>query len=433
MLARNEGAEKHICKMLKLAKHLDTSRLRISGCIEPATQSSLAAEPKSVDVVDANGTLKYQLQSPHQRYAACNCQMAQQRMICHHQVACLLASSLDTAAAERAIYRLLGHRFGFLGGCSDHGIDLLWQELLSQPPPGRHTGTCIAASCAAALASGVMAANAQGGADNCNALDSAWHHAARSGHVESAAEPTVAPAAASIAAPAATPIMGQQAFDSGWQSLATRATAMFEGGGAPNAIPPQCRALIFSTVATAIAQCEEVVASATAGLQHTGAEFAGARFTGSLKRIPGLLERRKRNRRLAVAAKGAADVAEVEPGSEAAKPPQADFAHRSQLPGAAEKLQVSKAFANGRSAKQAAAHVQACLHEQDAHKAAAAVKGSSVPCDPPQKKVCQATGTTATEVPIAPMRSQPLRRAAPERGQYATLLDNEHQSDEDSM
>jgi hypothetical protein len=64
----------------------------------------------------------------------------------------LLASGLDQKAAERAICRLLGLHFGFLGGYSEDGIGLLWQKLTTQPPCGRID---------AAQQSGVPACNAE--------------------------------------------------------------------------------------------------------------------------------------------------------------------------------------------------------------------------------------------------------------------------------
>jgi hypothetical protein len=74
-------------------------------------------------------TLQYTMQSPLERYAACDCETGRQKSICHHQVAYLLFSSPDLVAAECLIYKMLGLRFGFLGGCVERDIAALSEAL----------------------------------------------------------------------------------------------------------------------------------------------------------------------------------------------------------------------------------------------------------------------------------------------------------------
>jgi hypothetical protein len=165
---------------------------------------------------------------------------------------------------------------------------------------------------------------------------------------------------------------------------------------------------------TVAAQVAQSGADAETGRLQTGANFAGVTFVGSLQRKKGCLERSKR-KRSCIAASGSAAGADSSAASAAhAASNQAEFAHQSQLPGAVEKLQVSKAWAHGRSAKQAAGHVQA---EQIAAAANA--------CAPSQKA---AKGPTAVapyggDVLSTPTRSQPRRSAAPALGKYTKLAE----------
>lgn len=417
VLARNEGAEKHICEMLKLAKAMNAERLQIAGSEGCTTQTALAAGPDAVDVLPRGpGTEQYQLTRPHEQYAACTCKMAQQRMICHHQVAFLLASSLDQRAAERAIYRLLGLRFGFLGGCSEEDIGLLWQELIEQPPSsladaahqsgtaGRDaqaTGTAPPRACSEMSAPAATAAAAE--------VDE--HAPAGSAGPAATAEPGTV-----VAAPSAQPPgMGQQAFESAVNAAIGIITAAAERAMAAEG--PQSRELFAGMLTTVAAQVNRAADDAVSGRVQPGADFAGATFVGSLKRKKGCLERSKNKRPRAAAAAIAAAPDGSAASAPGAAPAQKEFAHRSQLPGAVEKLQVSKAWAHGRSAKQAAEHVQACLNVQAAQKAAA----TNV-CKQPRKAAKEPDAGTP-DVPSVPTRSQPRRSAAPVLGKYSALAD----------
>jgi hypothetical protein len=145
--AENAQAPKHIIHMLRLAKCLDPSRFRqledSSFQVDDAQDCSGAqADEGIVQCVPAKvlvyskdkATLQCTMQRPSERYAACDCETGRQKNICHHQVAYLLFSSPDPVAAECLIYKMLGLRFGFLGGCTETDIAVLWAALSCQIP-----------------------------------------------------------------------------------------------------------------------------------------------------------------------------------------------------------------------------------------------------------------------------------------------------------
>jgi hypothetical protein len=143
----NAQAAKHIIQMLRLAKCFDPSRFRqledssfqgddAQDCNgAQADEGIIQCVPGKVLVCSKDkATLQYTMQRPSERYAACDCETGRQKRICHHQVAYLLFSSPDPVAAECLIYKMLGLRFGFLGGCTETDIAVLWEALSCQIP-----------------------------------------------------------------------------------------------------------------------------------------------------------------------------------------------------------------------------------------------------------------------------------------------------------
>ena len=141
--AQNTKASKHMMSVLKTAKQFDTTRF------EPQEADDAAAEaaPLRVAVLSSDKVHSlYTLTNPHDKYAACSCDLAVQQQICHHQVAWLLHQSRDAVAAERLIFKKLGLRFGFPNGCSFEGIGELWTELQVQAGSTSAVGTSQGAS-----------------------------------------------------------------------------------------------------------------------------------------------------------------------------------------------------------------------------------------------------------------------------------------------
>lgn len=82
---------------------------------------------------------------PGRRFAACSCLTAVQRNMCHHQLAYLFQQSCDPDAATRLIYKQLGEKFGYPGGCDEGNIMPVWEALRLQMP-GRSEVARAAAS-----------------------------------------------------------------------------------------------------------------------------------------------------------------------------------------------------------------------------------------------------------------------------------------------
>lgn len=346
--AQNEKAMKHMEAMLRLAKDFDCSRFDTrepDAAPDPGEEHPVADDapcdrratgPETLCVLsrDKTGT-RYTMQRPASKFAACDCEHGRQMHICHHQVAYLMQQSCDQAAAEKLLYKMLGVRFGFLGGCTEEDISDLTEALRAQAPPTPAQPTAAAAPAQRAL----------------TALAADEH----------------APAA-SDCAPAAPLSMGADArkrFCADTLAKLSEALQRFEA--APEAAHAHLAKLITSHVGHAYDACalasEGFALPESAEFQSTG--------DGMFKRKLGAIERSSQRRRKSSisAATGVGSAAAAQPTDGAGAAPataQANFAHSSQCGSGPTKLYPSKAFSAGRGCKEAAQYVQDALNQRAA-------------------------------------------------------------------
>jgi hypothetical protein len=148
--AFNNAAEKHMLETIKRAVPLDERRFKLV-C------------PSNADGVDAVHVLskdltavQYVLTDPATRFATCSCPVATQHKACKHQVAWLLslAPADRKTDAERLVLSCLGTLLGFAGGCTMESIADLSVALKSLRPmapdlPVREPQPAAAAAAAA--------------------------------------------------------------------------------------------------------------------------------------------------------------------------------------------------------------------------------------------------------------------------------------------
>jgi hypothetical protein len=363
--AENVQATKHIIEMLRLAKAFDATRLCTIGGKQPSTEADLHPDGSSQGEHDEHDglveaparvlvyckekrTVQCSMQRPAEHYVACNCETAQQHKICHHQVAYLLQCSLDAAAAERLIHKMLGLRFGLLGGCTESDITVLWTSLSTQLP-ARATTTHAQASTNCGATAAAAPAEPQDGAVAC----------------ENAAGPSSSKAAV---APAALGKVARQ----NWQDRCLQVLhSIFQDmDHAPSQVQRDLAAEVDS--------CFAAAKRASSGASHRTGCYAGAEFqkteSVSFKRKRGPLEKAKqRNVKSRTSQSSKKQPMQAATSSSCAPVPdsveaQANFAHSSQCSGPDTQHQVSKAWEQRRGARQAAQHVQICLdHERSIH------------------------------------------------------------------
>lgn len=293
--------------------------------------AAMAAQPSTVFVLDERKEkVQYVLTEPHSRFAACSCEAATQRKMCKHQVACLLATSCNPSAAERAIFHDLGHVFGRFDGCSERSIKSLTSQLLAQPPFG-----ALPARAPAVPASAVQQqendAEAQQ-ADGADALDSSPSHAL----------PTPAPRPLSDAVLSA--------------SLARMQEQLSEAISNVRAAPAEQQESLLANIDSHIKTALSMSLKGRDGHAFAIGVPDFQRESGSVKRKKSFLSgggRKKKKK------SGTQQQVPARPDLEA----QADFMHSSQLK--PETVQISKVFKQHKtSAKAAAADVQRWLNQQ---------------------------------------------------------------------
>jgi hypothetical protein len=88
-------------------------------------------EPASVDVLGTDGSQAYVMTHPASTYACCTCPAGTQRKPCKHHIAWLLAQAPDDRQPEavRLVVHMLGTRLGFAGGCTMEDTSNLFHAL----------------------------------------------------------------------------------------------------------------------------------------------------------------------------------------------------------------------------------------------------------------------------------------------------------------
>jgi hypothetical protein len=424
--------------VLKLAKQFDVERF--AAAAQPQDDSTAAADacpppttshtPVSVAVMSADGKdVKCTLTDPHKRFAACSCDQAVQQQMCHHQVAWLLQHSRDASPAERLIYKKLGRRFGFVDGCSFEGIEDLWVELQVQAGSN---------SSAANPNSGVVVPLQSSSAARQSAAQSAPQSAAQD-ELQAAVSSSVQ-AANQQTAPLldgsctggdhqVTPAKAQQPAsmsDAACKNHIVKLSNMF-GKACEQYLSaaPVARVNLGTLFESNLANVLHMVQRAVDGDTLGGGDPFQKTGDGKYNRKRSHLERRtaasknackpagQRSQAAeaplpsgAASAPAAAQASAETPGATHASVPaasvtkpaaaQGNFAHRSQLNHAPGEVLKTKAWNDGRTAREAAQHRQA-YHNQEAARAQAqharkeqAAQQATQPTATPARKACKA-------------------------------------------
>lgn len=82
----------------------------------------------------------YRMQQPHRAFACCSCESATQQNVCVHQVAVLIKLYPNEQTAAKIMF-MLGTRFGFDGGCNAYEITALSAALAALCQGEVHTGS----------------------------------------------------------------------------------------------------------------------------------------------------------------------------------------------------------------------------------------------------------------------------------------------------
>lgn len=363
----------------------------------------------------AGDNVEHSMTSPHATFAACTCEAATQQKMCHHQVAFLLSCSLDRKQGILLIYRMLGTRFGLLGGCDQEDIGPLWRGLRAlAPEPANSCETGSAAAQPATEVAGSEAGDA--------ATDVAGSEAGDAG-APSADALTAATAATQQVAPVG---LGAVALRNGQRrimELMGRATEQIA------LAPPAAQAALLQQLesnATASLHVAEAACSGTA-MVAPGADFHKAQGV-SYKRKQSFLEGRQPRKGQSTAAQRAAQREAAAGEASAAGEPvslpagQKDFAHRTQLD-KREPL-ISKAWQRTKTAHEAARNFQACIdHSLQRAETSAATPSAAGSSGKAAKRARDAPpapeGPSGDQLAEQPVRSS--ARAARDRKDYGGM------------
>jgi hypothetical protein len=308
--------------------------------------------------------VQYVLTDPATRFASCSCPVATQHKPCKHQVAWLLslAPAERKADAERLVLSRLGTLLGFAGGCSMESISELSVALKNLLPLAPNLSVSEPAAAAAPPPAAALGAAAE--------------------HEEGS---DVAPGSSDsrVPAPPAARLLGPLALHNHRRELHA---LLEECLGALDKVAPNMQHSLALQQKALLVRARDVSVLAASTAHEVRENFASAADV-TYKRHKSALEHPARRVK-----------------SRATKQPeqallQQDFANVRRD----ESLLVSRAFRGGRSAKQAAEHVQRCMNT--------------------------ARQDTGAPGPITP-HEEPLQRSPLQQQQQHQLQQNHHQPHE---